>query len=476
MNELFINKDTRYKIPIDVETRLKDLYNIRGKKAFQKNLNYQDYYTLLTTHRMGAKTLRKLLENAESGPKRNSRLAKDAKYYDKKEELFRLWEKGITISKGKTITARKGEFVKKKKIITEVVAVQVEPYQIWIDSMGKLAKPLDYVDIYSLLPIFESALRTNKSILLVGGKGIGKTLSVRAFAMIHQIPLIEASFSSGTQKHDLVGSYALVPAPKKGSSKGSGQVIMWKPGILQTAIEVANKNGKAILFLDEIAALSPQVQKLLNPMTDFRKEIIVPEIGWRCFLNSGKQLLVIGAANPWWNPSYRGQNPLNPDLRSRFSIQKPLFIPNKQQLQRIFKRVEPEVESMKKQLLNAMDKYNKSHQSGEGVEIEPRLVRSLLQTYKHYLAEDNNPDLQTIYLYGKGGGGAMGGPGKNKNYAWAWAYTQVLLGSIMDEEKRNTFHQDFARNFSSQTYNTMNKVAKALGLSGFGGKSSIAAY
>ena len=68
--------------------------------------------------------------------------------------------------------------------------------------------------------------------------------------------------------------------------------------MLPTIIKIANNFGGAVLILEEINALTTQMQKLLNGILDWRKSIYVEKIGKHVKLNKGVKLLVIGTMNP----------------------------------------------------------------------------------------------------------------------------------------------------------------------------------
>jgi MoxR-like ATPase len=64
-------------------------------------------------------------------------------------------------------------------------------------------------------------------------------------------------------------------------------------------------------------ALTPQMQKLLNGITDFRKRIEAPVAGRVFDLRPDAQLWVVGTMN---FSAYGGVNALNEDLKSRFAM------------------------------------------------------------------------------------------------------------------------------------------------------------
>ena len=88
-------------------------------------------------------------------------------------------------------------------------------------------------------------------------------------------------------------------------------------GALTTAYEIANEVGKCIIDFEEFNTLTPQMQKLLNSSTDFRKRIEVPECGHVFELKKGAKLWVVGTQN---NATYAGTYALNEDLKSRLRL------------------------------------------------------------------------------------------------------------------------------------------------------------
>ena len=138
------------------------------------------------------------------------------------------------------------------------------------------------------------------NILIEADKGVGKTTLAYEVANKIGCHIISYSCSSGTREGDLRGRIMNING-------------LFQPGILVQAVEIANKNGMCILYLDELNALEPELQKLLNPLLDDRRYI---NANGRMFkLNNNARLIIIATMNP---STYAGTSPLNEDLRSRF--------------------------------------------------------------------------------------------------------------------------------------------------------------
>lgn len=175
-----------------------------------------------------------------------------------------------------------------------------------------LEEELKFVDIFGLLNLISSLsydqnrkLWDPPNILLTGPKGNGKSLLLAHFAFKYEIPYLSMDCSEGTRDRHLKGGYIV-------NSQGSTPFVL---GTVANAIQVANEYGVAMLVLEELNALSPQLQKDINALTDFRKKIEVPELSHRFALQPGKVLLICATMNP---SAYGGTYELNQDLKSRF--------------------------------------------------------------------------------------------------------------------------------------------------------------
>lgn len=163
--------------------------------------------------------------------------------------------------------------------------------------------PPPYVDIFRLLPIYQG-FNFGTNLLVKGPKGDGKSLSITTFAHATQSPLIVQECSEDTKKMDLMGTQNLL-----------GDETIFTLGCIPAAIETANEFGRCILCFEEVNALTNQVQKMLNAVTDFRKQCSLPFLGKTYQLKEGAYLWVVGLMNP---SAYSGTYDLNEDLKSRF--------------------------------------------------------------------------------------------------------------------------------------------------------------
>lgn len=182
---------------------------------------------------------------------------------------------------------------------------------------------ITYVDTNGLLGLYDK-LAFKSNLVLVGPKGIGKSLSLSAFAAKTDTKIITFDCSEDVRRSHLLGMFVL-----------RGAETPFVLGPLATAFEVANECGSAILVLEEINALSPQMQKVLNSSTDFRKRIEVPEAGSVFQLEKGAKLWITGTMN---TAVYGGVYELNEDLKSRVRLV-PMDYPEVGQEQQIIAEV-----------------------------------------------------------------------------------------------------------------------------------------
>jgi MoxR-like ATPase len=182
---------------------------------------------------------------------------------------------------------------------------------------------LCYLDTRELHPLYDK-LAFLSNLILSGPKGTGKSLSVASYCAKKNYPVITFDCSEDVRRSHLLGMF--VP---------QGDRIPFVLGPLTTAFEIANTHGHCVLIFEEINSLVPQVQKILNGTTDFRRSIDVPECKRVFRLKSEAKLWVVGTMN---NSSYGGTYALNEDLKSRFRIL-PIDYPKKSDEHKIISEV-----------------------------------------------------------------------------------------------------------------------------------------
>jgi MoxR-like ATPase len=182
---------------------------------------------------------------------------------------------------------------------------------------------LEYVDTHGL-PFLYDRLAFKSNLILVGPKGIGKSLSANWWGKKHKVPVVSYDCSEDVRRGQLLGTFIL-----------RGDVSPFVLGPITTAFEVANEVGKAILLLEEINSLTPQMQKILNAPSDFRRAVVLNEAQQVFRLEKGAQLWILGTMN---TTVYGGVYQLNEDLKSRFRLV-PLNYPDPAEEREIIDRV-----------------------------------------------------------------------------------------------------------------------------------------
>ena len=204
--------------------------------------------------------------------------------------LLEAKKNNTTIGQAKAIVASKVTGISQTKF-EPINSEQFKPFK-WADYI-QLEEEFD--DIVSII---EDEDQPN--ILLEADAGVGKTTMAYELGVKFNAKVVAYSCSSGTREGDLRGRTL--------NTNGLFQL-----GYLIVAVEIANEEGICILYLDELNALEPELQKMLNSLLDDRRLINANSKMFR--INKGCKLIVIATMNP---SSYAGTVPLNPDLRSRF--------------------------------------------------------------------------------------------------------------------------------------------------------------
>ena len=180
--------------------------------------------------------------------------------------------------------------------------IQVNPDDYFLSDVPP------YVETRNEYTVYDGMLNSKKPLLLRGPKGIGKTLSVSSWVSSRpKIPFIQYDCSEGTKESNLIGRSIIQ----------KDQSTPFKLGIIPTAIELANKCHATVLCLEEVGSLPPAMQKLLNPLLDWRCGLYVEPLNKTFRLDKYSSLIVFATTNP---SSTGGVFELNHDLKSRFAI------------------------------------------------------------------------------------------------------------------------------------------------------------
>jgi MoxR-like ATPase len=226
------------------------------------------------------------------------------------------------------------------------------------------------------LELLEVAIEYGLPFLMEGEKGIGKTMAVTEVCAKNKVPLVSFSCSSGTTMGDIIGREHLY-----------NNNSVFKLGVLPTAIRVANHFGKAVLYLDELNALDPEIQKMLNPVIDDRRSLVVNNELFQ--LESGVQFTIIATQNPSY---YAGVNPLNEDLRSRF-IGQAVEYPTTKQISNVIDWTDiPKKEVQQPLLALAVDTLSMKKDDKVDYVVSVRDIALFTKCYRAFLKNDTLKD------------------------------------------------------------------------------------
>lgn len=185
-----------------------------------------------------------------------------------------------------------------------------------------------YIEMGNELTHIKTALRASENIVQYGPQGTGKTLSYEVVAAQEGIPIIQFDCSKDTKRSQLVAQTTF------GVDSDGEKKVEFIPGAIPKAMLAANEYGSAMLILEEINALPPNLQKMLNQISDHRQAIELSEAGGQVELGETANLMVGGTMNP--SGITGGVFDLNRDLRSRFNELERDF-PDNRKLQDILK-------------------------------------------------------------------------------------------------------------------------------------------
>ena len=211
------------------------------------------------------------------------------------------------------------------------------------------------------------------TILIEADKGVGKTTLAYEVANRLGCYIVSYSCSSGTREGDLRGRIMNLNG-------------LFQPGILVQTVEIANKNGVCILHLDELNALEPELQKLLNPLLDDRRCITAN--GKLFKLNDNAKLIVIATMNP---STYAGTSPLNEDLRSRF-VGRVWKYPKPSHLKEVIDWTDIPITKVQKPILQlAQDSSNYKAKGDVEYVLTIRDLKQFTELYRIWLSLGSSP-------------------------------------------------------------------------------------
>jgi hypothetical protein len=207
--------------------------------------------------------------------------------------------------------------------------------------------------------IYDQALADGDNILIEGGAGSGKTISVQSYASARRLRYFNVSNNNGIDPSQLFGRW--IP-------KSDGQGYMWQDG----AVTLLVRNG-GVLLLNEVNFLPARVSTVLFSLLDYRREIQLLENGGEV-VRAHKDLLIVGDMNY----GYKGTQELNQAFSDRFNIK----------LEFPYDRVIENKVVGSKSILNLADQLRDQYDSEEiSTPISTRSLVSLVKNAKRFGAD-----------------------------------------------------------------------------------------
>ena len=245
-----------------------------------------------------------------------------------------------------------------------------------------------YVEVSDEFTLFDAHFESGEPLLLEGPKGCGKSLAVAKWATMNgdgrtAKPLITFDCSEGTKEGHLIGRLVV-----------QGKETPFHLGLIPTIIEVVNASPVgAVIILEEINALTQAMQKILNPLLDWRRGVFVESVGKYYSIKPDKFFLCIGTMNP---SSYGGVNEMNDDLLSRFTKRiwdYPTISDEKRILDKSIKQFNVPAEIVKQFLKLAQETRAAEKRQSEAIShsISTRELDSIFKLYAAYSTKWDNP-------------------------------------------------------------------------------------
>jgi len=146
--------------------------------------------------------------------------------------------------------------------------------------------------------IYDSAMRSNKNILIQGHAGSGKTMSVIAYAAARGLRYYNVSSNIGTEPSQLFGKW----------NPNSDGHFRWQDGAVTDLV----RNG-GVLLINEVNFLPERVTTVLFSLLDDRREIQLLDKDGEV-IKAHPDLLIVADCNP----NYRGTRPMNEAWKDRY--------------------------------------------------------------------------------------------------------------------------------------------------------------
>lgn len=211
---------------------------------------------------------------------------------------------GVTHKIAEIIPTAPIEPIEPKTILTEALTESELAYQTMISVPDpKWAK--SYVNRKfngkTEWEIYDQALADGDNILIEGGAGSGKTISVQSYASARAMRYFNVSNSNGIDPSQLFGRW--IP-------RADGQGYRWQDGAVTLLVRYGG-----VLLLNEVNFLPERVSTVLYSLLDYRREVQLLENGGEV-IKAHPDLLIVADMNY----GYRGTHELSQAWNDRYGI------------------------------------------------------------------------------------------------------------------------------------------------------------
>ncbi|NHI92269.1 MAG: MoxR family ATPase [Candidatus Lokiarchaeota archaeon] len=205
----------------------------------------------------------------------------------------------------------------------------------------------DFVDEGDYLESIMVALEEGHNVLIIGPTGTGKTHIIRKIGEELELPVLEVSFTLGTDVTDIIGRYELKEEETK-----------WIYGPLPLAMKYGT-----LFYADEINMARPDIVSRLHPCLDDRRALTISEHEEE-LIKAHDRYRFIAAMNPV-ELGYAGTRPLSPALKRRFEQIIYITYPKKETELKIIKtRSRLKDESILERMIEVANQARRAHEEG----------------------------------------------------------------------------------------------------------------
>ncbi|MHA1143619.1 MAG: AAA family ATPase [Candidatus Helarchaeota archaeon] len=229
---------------------------------------------------------------------------------------------------------------------TQVVSTKATEFPPHVAGFIPRTVP-DFVDEGDYISNIMIALEEGHNVLIIGPTGTGKTHIIRRIAQELELPVLEVSFTLGTDVTDIIGRYEL-----------KEEETQWIYGPLPLAMRYGT-----LFYADEINMARPDIVSRLHPCLDDRRALTISEHEEE-LIRAHPRFRFIAAMNPV-ELGYAGTRPLSPALKRRFEEIIYINYPKKETELKILKnRAKLKDESILSRMIDVANQGRRAHEEG----------------------------------------------------------------------------------------------------------------